>query len=355
VDHARRRERISSRLPELGAEALLVTRLPNVRYLTGFTGSNGQLLLAPRGGVFFTDGRYAEQSSHEVPDLRRTLYSGEFAPHLGTACRELGIGRVAFEAAGVTYRAYTQLQALGLELVPTHNEVEKMRWRKEPEEIERLEQAQAIADEAFQAVTAKLVDGITEREAALELDTFMRRAGADGLAFETIVAFGESAAEPHHTPTDRPLSGGELVKIDFGCVVGGYHSDMTRTVAFGEPPARMREVYQIVRRAQQAGVDAVRSGASGNEVDRVARELIRHAGYGDQYKHGLGHGVGLEIHEGPSLRPESEDVLPEGAVVTVEPGIYLDGVGGVRIEDMVEVTAEGGRVIPRTTKELVVL
>ncbi|MGH2573977.1 MAG: M24 family metallopeptidase [Actinomycetota bacterium] len=355
MDHARRRERISSRLAEVGAEALLVTRLPNVRYLTGFTGSNGQLLLAPGGGVFFTDGRYAEQSSHEVPDLRRTLYSGEFAPHFGTACRELGVGRVAFEAAGVTYRAYTQLHALGLELIPTHNEVEKMRWRKEPEEIGLLEQAQAIADEAFEAVTAKLVDGITERETALELDTFMRRAGADGLAFETIVAFGESAAEPHHTPTDRPLSGGELVKIDFGCVVSGYHSDMTRTVAFGEPPARMREVYQIVRRAQQAGVDAVRAGVSGNEVDRVARELIRDAGYGDQYKHGLGHGVGLEIHEGPSLRPESEDVLPQGTVVTVEPGIYLDGVGGVRIEDMVEVTAEGGRVIPRTTKELVVL
>jgi Xaa-Pro aminopeptidase len=355
VNYSSRRERISSRLPELEAQALLVTRRPNVRYLTGFTGSNGQLLLGPQGGVFLTDGRYAEQSRHEVPDLRRALYSGEFAPHLATACRDLDVRRVAFEAAGVTYRTYTQLQALGLELVPTHNEVEALRWRKEPEEIGLLEAAQAIADDAFEAVTAKLVEGITEKDAALELDTFMRRAGAEGLAFDTIVAFGESAAEPHHTPTDRPLSGGELVKIDFGCVVGGYHSDMTRTVAFGEPPARLREVYEIVRRAQQAGVDAVRAGVSGDEVDRVTRELIRDAGFGDQYKHGLGHGVGLEIHEGPSLRSGSEDVLPEGTVVTIEPGIYLDGLGGVRIEDMVEVTAEGGRVIPQTTKELILL
>jgi Xaa-Pro aminopeptidase len=355
VDHLGRRERLTERLPELEADAFLVTRLPNVRYLGGFTGSNGQLVLVPGGGVFLTDGRYEEQSRREVPDLERVVYSGELAPPFATACRTLGVARVAFEAAGVTYRAYTELGATGVELVPTNNEVEQLRWRKEPAELRQLEDAQAIADEAFEMVTAKLVDGITERDAALEIDIAMRRLGAEGPAFDTIVAFGESAAEPHHAPTDRPLSGGQLVKMDFGCVVEGYHSDMTRTVSFGDPPPRLREVYDVVRAAQQAGVDAVRAGVTGDQADRASRDVIREAGYAEQFKHGLGHGVGLEIHEGPSLRSGSKDVLPAGAVVTVEPGIYLEGVGGVRIEDMVEVTEDGGRVIPRTTKELVVL
>jgi Xaa-Pro aminopeptidase len=355
VDHPARRERLADRLTDLQAEAFLVTRLPNVRYLTGFTGSNGQLLLVPGGGIFLTDGRYAEQSRHEVPDLRREVYSGEFAPPFDAARRDLGVTRVAFESAGVTFRTYTELQGPGGELIPTSNEVERLRWSKEPGELRQLEAAQAIADEAFDVVTAKLLEGVTEKDAALELDTVMRRLGADGLAFDTIIAYGENAAEPHHAPTARPLARGDLVKMDFGCVVHGYHSDMTRTVAFGEPSEQLREVYEVVRAAQQAGVGAVRAGVSGEEADRAARDVIREAGYGEQFKHGLGHGVGLEIHEGPSLRTGSKDVLPAGAVVTVEPGVYLDGMGGVRIEDMVEVTADGCRVIPRTTKELLVL
>jgi Xaa-Pro aminopeptidase len=355
VDHPARRERLAGRLSDLQAEAFLVTRLPNVRYLTGFTGSNGQLLLVPGGGVFLTDGRYAEQSRHEVPDLRREVYSGEFAPPFSVACQHLEVTRVAFESAGVTYRTHTELQGAGGELVPTTNEVERLRWTKEPGELRQIEAAQAIADEAFEVVTAKLLEGISEKDAALELDTVMRRLGADGLAFDTIIAYGENAAEPHHTPTARPLIRGDLVKMDFGCVVQGYHSDMTRTVAFGEPPDQLREVYEVVRAAQQAGLDSVRSGISGDEADRAARDVIREAGYGEQFRHGLGHGVGLEIHEGPSLRTAGTDVLPVGTVVTVEPGVYLDGVGGVRIEDMVEVTADGCRVIPRTTKELLVL
>jgi Xaa-Pro aminopeptidase len=355
VDHPARSGRLASRLSDLQAEAFLVTRLPNVRYLTGFTGSNGQLILVPGGGLFLTDGRYAEQSRHEVPDLRREVYAGEFAPPFSAACQSLGVTRVAFESAGVTHRTYTDLGGTGVELIPTRDEVERLRRTKEPGELRQIEAAQAITDEAFEIVTAKLVEGITEKDAALELDTVMRRLGADGLAFDTIMAYGENAAEPHHSPTGRALARGDLVKMDFGCVVEGYHSDMTRTIAFGEPADRLREVYEVVRAAQQAGVDAVRAGASGGDVDGVARDVIREAGYGQHFRHGLGHGVGLEIHEGPSLRTGGTDVLPEGAVVTVEPGVYLDGVGGVRIEDMVEVTADGCRVLPRTTKELLVL
>jgi Xaa-Pro aminopeptidase len=175
------------------------------------------------------------------------------------------------------------------------------------------------------------------------------------VAFDTILAFGENSAEPHHRPVERALSHGDLVKVDFGCVVSGYHSDMTRTVAFGEPSARLREVYEVVRRAQQAGVEAVRAGVACAEVDRATREPIHAAGYGEEYRHSVGHGVGLEIHEQPWLRQGNDEPLPEGAVVTVEPGVYLEGEGGVRIEDMVEVTADGGVVLPRTPKELMVL
>jgi Xaa-Pro aminopeptidase len=254
----------------------------------------------------------------------------------------------------VTFKSYTALQD-GLELVPTTDEVEALRWVKVPEEVAHLEAAQSLADDAFAEVTGRLTEGMTELETALELDTAMRRAGAEGLAFDTIVAFGENAAEPHHHPTSRPLGRGDVVKMDFGCVVAGYHSDMTRTVAFGRLDPRLEEIYEIVRQAQQAGVEGVRAGAAGGEVDRIARDVIAEAGHADHYTHSLGHGVGLEVHEGPTLRSGGQDVLPEHAVVTVEPGIYVGGLGGVRIEDMVEVTAEGCRVLPRTTKDLVIL
>jgi Xaa-Pro aminopeptidase len=247
------------------------------------------------------------------------------------------------------------LSGAGVDLLATNEEVERLRRAKDPEERQALGSAQAIADQAFEVLVGKLAEGVTEHQVALELDVSMRALGAEAVAFDTIVAFGENSAEPHHRPVDRPLASGDMVKLDFGCVVDGYHSDMTRTVAFGQPSARLREVYEIVRQAQQAGVDAVRAGATCGEIDRATRDPIQAAGYGEQYRHPVGHGVGLEIHEQPWLRPGAEDQLPEGAVVTVEPGVYLDGEGGVRIEDMVEVMADGGRMIPRTPKELMML
>ena len=336
-------------------DAFLVTRLPNVRYLTGFTGSNGQLLLTADNAVFLTDGRYGEQSRREVPDVRRVVYAGEFLRAFTDACAEVGVNRVAFEAAGITHKTYQDLSGTGRELVPTDQEIERLRWVKDAEEIARLDQAQSLADDAFDLISHKLLEGISERDAALELDMSLRRAGAENVAFETIMAFGESAAEPHHHPTARPLQRGDIVKMDFGCVVDGYHSDMTRTVSFGDPPAKLHEVYDVVKAAQQAGIDAVKAGVSGAVADEAARSVIRDAGYGESYTHSLGHGVGLEIHEGPTLRAGGKDIVPEGAVVTVEPGIYLEGVGGVRIEDMVEVQSDGCRVIPRTPKDLIVL
>jgi Xaa-Pro aminopeptidase len=356
VNHGDRRRKLALRLEELGVDAFLVTRLPNVRYLTGFTGSNGQLILtADEDAIFLTDGRYGEQSRREAPDVRRVVYTGEFTRAFSEACSELKADRLGFESSGLTYKTYQDLSAVGRELVPTDQQVERLRWTKDEEEIERLNQAQSLADDAFDLITHKLVEGMTEREAALELDMSLRRAGAENVAFETILAFGESAAEPHHHPSDRGLQRGDIVKMDFGCVVDGYHSDMTRTIAFGDPPAELRDVYQIVRAAQQAGIDAVTAGVGGGDADEASRQVIRDAGYGEMYTHSLGHGVGLEIHEGPTLRAGGKDVVPEGAVVTVEPGIYLEGIGGIRIEDMVEVRSDGCRVIPRTPKELIVL
>lgn len=356
VDHAARRRRLSEGYAELGVDAVLISRLVNVRYLTGFTGSNGQLLATREGGVFFTDSRYEEQSRHQIPDLHRVIYARDFAASLEEACRAEGIGRLGFEGAGVTYRSWEEMeQAAFAELVPLKDDLERLRWAKDPQEIELIERAQEVTDQAFQRLTAKLAPGMTEREAAFELDLSLREGGAERIAFDSIVAFGESAAEPHHQPTDRPLGRGDLVKLDFGGVVEGYHSDMTRTVAFGEPVGELREVYDLVLRAQLAGIGVVRAGVSGGAADQAARAVIREAGHGDRFGHSLGHGVGLEIHEGPTLRDGGEDILPEGAVVTVEPGVYLPGTGGVRIEDMVVVTAEGCRPLPRTTKELVVL
>jgi len=353
MDHSARRERLREPLQELGLDALLVTRLVNVRYLTGFTGSNGQVLVTAAGGVFFTDTRYEEQVRKEVSDLEREVYPRRFVRAVAEACRARSIGRLGFESAGLTHRTWRELEAAGVvELVPTEEVAEELRWIKDADELALIERAQAATDEAFERVTTKLAEGVTEREVAFELEVAMREAGADAVGFPTIAAFGENAAEPHHGPTSRTLARGDVVKLDFGSRVDGYHSDMTRTVAFGEPDPRLREIHQVVLEAQEAGAAAVRAGARGGDADRAARAVIAEAGYGEHFGHSLGHGIGLEVHEGPTLRDSSDDVLPEGTVVTVEPGIYLPGLGGVRIEDMVVVEANGCRPLPATSKEL---
>jgi Xaa-Pro dipeptidase len=357
VDHALRRARLAARLQDLQADGLLVTRLPNVRYLTGFTGSNGQLFL--HGGVdtvFFTDGRYVEQARHEVPDFPRETYSDGFHDAVLAACRRAKVARLGFEADGVTFRFYEELRegARNIELVPTVGEVERLRLVKDAEEVRAIELAQEVTDTAFAQVLDRIKEGMTERDLALQLEAAMLEAGGDGPSFPTIVAFGENAAEPHHAPTGRALRPGDVMKMDFGALAAGYHADMTRTVAFGTPPDELGEIHRIVRKAQQAGIASARAGATCGDVDGAARSVIDEAGYGDAFPHGLGHGVGLEIHEGPRLRRGNRETLQAGSVVTVEPGVYLPGLGGVRIEDMVEVTEGPARVLPRATRDLLV-
>jgi Xaa-Pro aminopeptidase len=357
VDHGLRRTRLADRLDELGVDAVLVTRLPNVRYLTGFTGSNGQVLVGRRGHRFFTDGRYIEQSRHEVEGCERTIYLGELTPPLAEACAELGVARLGFEDRDVSVRQHATLASSldGVELVAAGDPVDRDRWVKDADELRLLREAQSCTDRAFDDVLDRLALGMTEQQVALELEQAIRRAGGDGLSFESIVAFGEDAAEPHHRPGHRILEEGDVITMDFGALYEGYHADFTRTVAFGEPPPELRKIHDLVREAQQAAIDAIEPGLAGGAVDEVARRTIADGGYADRFTHGLGHGVGLEIHEGPNFARAGADEIPVGAVMTVEPGIYVAGLGGVRIEDMVEVTAEGAVPLATSTRELIEL
>ena len=350
-----RRTTVRARLAELNADAFLVTKLVNVRYLSGFTGSNAQLLIGGASDVLFTDGRYEEQAARQSPDVVLSPYSAArpLTDVLRPALADQRVVRLAVEAHDVTLqqaRVWSE-KLHGVELVETSGIVEALRIRKTPDEIDALRRAAAIGDAAFSALREHLGDGVTEAEAAADLDDAMRRAGSEGLSFDSIVAFGESAAEPHHQPGARRLRRGDLIKLDFGATTGGYHSDMTRTIAFGDPDDDAAAIHRIVLDAQRAGIDAVRAGAACSAVDGAARDVVARSGH--SFGHGTGHGVGLEIHEAPSVRKESTETLEAGMVVTVEPGIYLPGFGGVRIEDTVVVTEDGCEIITRSDRELI--
>jgi Xaa-Pro aminopeptidase len=358
VDHQLRRRAVAARLDDLGVDALLVTSLINTRYLTGFTGSNGQLLVGPNVELFLTDGRYETSSRREVPDVERFAAERSYRGAVAERCEAARVARLGVEAASITVSEHAALaRAVGgsVELVALQDVVEQDRCVKDDEERELIRRAQAATDAAFTGILDPLAVGVSELWVARELERLMLEAGADGLAFDPIVAFGENAAEPHHEPTRRVLEEGDVIKLDLGALVDGYHADMTRTIAFGQAAAELRKIHDIVRQAQQAAIDAVRPGVTGVQVDAAARSVIADAGYGDRFVHGLGHGVGLEIHEQPWLGTTRDNVLPEGAVVTVEPGIYVAGIGGVRVEDMVEITSDGCAVIGVSTRDMIEL
>lgn len=358
MDVAARTRRLRARLAEEGLEALLVTRLPNVTYLTGFTGSAALLLVGPEEIVFVTDGRYAEQSADQLSaagvDARIKIEVTQSAQRDAVSAAARGYGRLGLEAHGVTWaqqRAFDGEWFPDAELVPTEHLVEDLRRVKEPAEVARIRAACAIGDDALAAVLPGLADKPTERELALRLELEMRSRGASRTSFDTIVASGPNGAKPHARPSNRAIEPGEPVVLDFGCVVDGYCSDMTRTVSLGDPGPDARRVYEVVQAAQQAGRDAVRAGVDCAAVDRASRTVIDDAGWGDAFVHGTGHGVGLEIHEAPRVAATARDTLADGYVVTVEPGVYLPGVGGVRIEDTVVVTDDGADVLTSFPKE----
>jgi len=359
---ARLREALAG--ADVAVDALLVTSLVHVRYLTGFTGSAAVLLVPVDGTTptFVTDGRYATQSAEQLgaagvdADIRVGTTSAAQRDALQQATS--GMTRIGLEAGWVTWaqqRRYASEWFAGAEVVATDDVVEALRRRKDDGEVARIEAAARIGDDSLAALLPRLHDGPTEREFAMELDQDMRRRGASGPSFETIVASGPNGAKPHHRPSDRRIAEGDAVVVDFGAVVDGYCSDMTRTVSVGEPAdAMLTRMRAVVAEAQQAGVETVAAGVASVDVDAACRRVIDAAGWADAFVHGTGHGVGLQIHEDPRVTSVSAATLDIGDVVTVEPGVYLPDHGGVRIEDTVVVTAAGCRPLTTAPKDFVI-
>lgn len=342
-----RLEKLWEAVADYGLDAVLITNPVNRRYYSGFSGSSGVLLLHKTRNILVTDFRYWEQASLEAAsfELFKHRLGGEFWQSVADLISGYDWRNVGFEAENVTYRDFQNLAGLlpKVEWTPLGWETQKPRWVKEAAEIDLIAKAAEITDRAWEKTLEIIKPGIAEREIALEFDYQLRRNGAEGSSFTTIMASGSRSALPHGTASAKKLNPGDLALLDGGALYQGYHADMTRTVVIGAATAKQREIYGIVLAAQKLALERLRVGLTGAEVDAVARDYIAQAGYGDFFGHGLGHGVGLEIHENPRLSKTEPNPLPVGAVVTVEPGIYLPGWGGIRIEDLVALE-EGGAV-----------
>jgi Xaa-Pro aminopeptidase len=345
-----RGERLAAGLAERELDLMLVTELVNVRYLTGFTGTNGACICGPDTRLFLTDFRYTERAATEVEGWETVTVSDDW---LGGIAAHL-YGRFGFEDDHVSVRLLERLRgklAEGVEPIAAGGAVEELRRVKDEHELAAIAAASELADEVWRWSLEQGLGGHSEREVARAAEARIRELGGDP-SFPTIVATGPNGALPHAEPGERQIGSGELVVFDMGAKLDGYCSDGTRTFAVGEPGERAREVYEAVRSAQAAALDAVSAGVGGEALDAVARKAIVAAGHGDRFGHGLGHGVGLEVHEGPRVSPRSEDVLAAGEVVTIEPGVYLPGELGVRIEDLVVVAEDGCRILSGLPKEL---
>jgi Xaa-Pro aminopeptidase len=361
MNYVGRLKNLSDALRRAGVDAFLITHLPNIRYLCGFTGSAGVLVVHAAGrapkAVFYTDGRYTQQAPDEVRGARTVIAK---KPALTEACAALGRAKVkvlGFEAAQLSYAAYTQVrQALkGARLKPLSGLVEEMRVVKDADEIKEIRASVALAANLFQTALSAIRPGVPETLVAGEMELQARRAGSEKMSFDTIVAAGLRSALPHGRASMQPIPNSGFIILDWGVILASYCSDMTRTVHLGPAPTAHRRMYEAVREAQLASIDAVRPGATAGEVDQAGREVLKKAGYGAYFTHSTGHGVGLEIHEPPRVAKGQVERLEPGMVVTVEPGVYLPEEGGVRIEDVVVVTENGCEVLTPTSKELIAL
>ena len=337
--------------------AFLVADPTNVAWLTGFTGSFGQVVATPEHALFVTDSRYTLQAEEEVPDMPVVAFASptDGSTFLGEQIKGLGLDTIAFDAATTSYAAFQRLEEKGgVKLTPGPDLFGELRMVKTPEEIAAVRKACALADACFGHLTRLIQPGLTEYDLQLELEFYLRRAGA-GLAFEPIVVSGECSARPHGKASEKALEVGDFVTMDFGARVDGYNSDLTRTIVVGEATERHREVYAQVLRAETECIAAMRPGVRAADVDGLARTILDERGFAQYFGHGLGHGLGRVVHDGGRMNATSEDVLAPGQVWTVEPGVYLPGFGGVRIEDDVVVTEDGVEVLTASPKELMVL
>ena len=352
-----RLERLAGQLPERDLDAMLISAPENRRYLSGFTGSAGYLLITPDRAMLFTDSRYTEQASVQAPNFEVIQTQGGW-DWLVEQLKETGVRRVGFENRHMTVATYNNVldalkedESLGkVSLVAASGIAEEHRVIKDLEEMALLQKAIDASDAAMETVCPTIEEGMTEKEVAWRMEKAMRDFGADGISFDTIVAAGPNGAMAHHMPSDRPIQAGEPIVIDMGAIVDGYCSDISRSVVVGEPDDTFNKIYDVVLGAQLTAINTVKSGMTGEDCDGLSRTVITDAGYGENFGHSLGHGVGLKVHERPGVGPRSSDTLESNMVFTVEPGIYLPGWGGVRIEDIVVLGDDGAKVLSKAAK-----
>ncbi|MDY6826642.1 MAG: Xaa-Pro peptidase family protein [Bacillota bacterium] len=351
-----RPEKLRPLLRQHDVDAVIISNSANLRYISGFDGTTAILLIGAKDACLITDFRYTEQAAAQAVGFTIHRQEGDLYRTMADLIEEKGWRRVAFEAKHVTYAEHREMtEKLPADLVPIDESAESLRMIKSETELALLRKGAAITAEAFDHICSIIKPGLSERELGLDLEMYLKHQGAEEKSFTFIVASGERGAMPHGTASARIMKNGELVTIDYGAVFDGYATDMTRTVALGEPGKKNREIYAVVHEAQRTAAEAVRPGIVAKEVDGIARRIIEKAGYGQYFGHGLGHGVGLETHEQPVLSPRSDTVLKPGMIVTVEPGIYIGGFGGVRIEDMLAVTANGAEVLTGAPLDLVII
>ena len=351
---ANRLSKLRRRLAEQQIEAILISQPENRHYLSGFDGSAGFLLITPEKRVLATDFRYTEQAQRQAPDYDLFQITGDMEDWLARLVNSLNLRRLGFEAEHISLATYQRLSNIldeaQIQLVPLEELVEAIRVLKEPEEIELITRAVQISDAAFEYILTTIKNGMTEKEVAWELEKCLHEQGSQPLPFDIIVASGPNSALPHARPSERVIKPGEPVLIDFGAKIGGYSSDISRTICLGKAGDTFKKVYDIVLGAQLKAIAQITAGISGDQADGIARAAIKKAGYGDAFGHGLGHGLGLQTHENPRLGPESTDSLVDGMVFTIEPGIYLPGWGGIRIEDTVVLEYGKIRVLSKAKK-----
>jgi Xaa-Pro aminopeptidase len=355
--HVNRLKNIRNKMASADIGAVLVTKRVNYMYLSGFTGTSAILFISRERAVLLTDFRYVEQAACQAPDYEIIRYEADQFEEINRLLENEAIKRLAFEDSHLSYSQYTKYsEKLKVnEFIPLGGMIEELRCIKDPAEIDLIKQAVGIADEVFLKALDIIRPGITEMELADEMEYQMKRLGAEGPSFETIAASGRRASMPHGVASEKKIEYGDVITLDFGAIYKGYCSDITRTVFLGKPHEELEKIFRIVLDANQKGLAAVTSGIPAKEADLIVRDFIRQKGYGDNFGHGLGHGVGLEIHEDPSLSFKSDMVLRDNMVVTVEPGIYIPDLGGVRIEDMVVVSGDAALVLTKSPKDMIIL